>query len=305
MAGLVNNSTRLRLGVLAWVCASAIAAPVVAVAADKDVIELQRQVAGLSEQVRNLQATIGLLQSSVDQKLGAQGSQLQQALDGVNRIHTESALTTRTIADQLAQQEQKAAVPVANLNAKIDQMMAAFSSAQESIGEMNSRLAKLEQRIVDLANVVKVLQSNPGPPPGPQAQGGPPAGVTSEGLFQDATRDQLSGKYDLALQGYSDYLKYFGDTQKAADAQFHIGEIMLLQGNADHAIQAFDAVIAQFPKSGIAPDALAKKAEALKKQGQRADATRTLRDLVRLYPDSDAAARAKSDLTAPPRSPKK
>jgi tol-pal system protein YbgF len=300
------NSTGLRLpSVLAWICMSAIAAPVVAVAADKDVIELQRQVAGLSEQVRNLQATIGLLQSSVDQKLGAQGSQLQQALDGVSRIHTESALTGKNTADQLAQQEQKVAVPVANLNAKIDQMLAAFSGAQESIGDMNSRLGKLEQQIVDLANVVKALQTNPGPPPNTQTAGGPPPGVTAVGLLQDANRDQLSGKDDLALQGYSDYLKYFGDTQKAADAQFHIGEIMLRQGNADHAIQAFDAVIAQFPKSGIAPDALYKKAEALKKQGQRAEATKTLRDLVRLYPDSDDAAKARADLTAPPRSPKK
>ncbi|MGO9263186.1 MAG: tetratricopeptide repeat protein [Bryobacteraceae bacterium] len=294
------GSTGLRFsGALAWVCASVLGAPAAASAADKDVVELQRQVAVLTDKVNSLQTALNSLQSAVDQKLGAQGSLLQQ-------IHTENAAAAKTVADQLSQQEQKVAVPVAALNAKIDQMIAAFAATQDNIGDMNSRLGRLEQQIVDMRNVVKVLQAGPPPAPSaPQTPGGPPPGVTAQGLFQDASRDQLSGKSDLALQEYTDYLKYFGDTETAAGAQFHIGEILLTQGNADHAIQAFDAVAGQYPKSGKAPDALYLKAQALKKEGQRAEATQVLRDLVRLYPDSDAAGRAKTDLTAPPRAPKK
>jgi len=293
--GLCRAAVLVCLGASAWI------AP--ALAADKDLIELQRQVAVLSEQVRTMQNAVALLQSGVDQKLGAQDSLLRQALETVNRIHTESAMAAKTYGDQLNQQEQKIAAPVAALNAKIDQMLAAFSASQENIGEMNSRLGKLEQQIVDMSNTIKALQSVPTPPP--QAAGGPPPGVTAQSLFQDASRDELSGKDGLALQGYTDYLKYFGDTQKAAEAQFHIGQILMRQGNTEHAIDSFDAVIGQFPKSTVAPDALYAKAQALKKEGQRAEATQALRDLVKQYPDSDAAGKAKADLTAPPRAPKK
>jgi TolA-binding protein len=301
----VIGSTGLRFsGALAWVCA-VLSAPAVASAADKDLIELQRQVAVLSDQVRNMQATLGFLQSSVDQKVGAQGSLLQQTLDAVNQIRMDNAAQSKAVAGQLSDQEQKVAVPVAALNAKIDQMVTSFSTAQENIGDMNSRLGRLEQQLVDMGNVLKVLQSTPQPPAAAQTPGGPPPGVTAQGLSQDAARDQLSGKSDLALQEYTDYLKYFGDTETAAAAQFHIGEILLLQGNVDHAIQAFDAVATQFPKSAVAPDALYKKAQALKKEGQRGEANQVLRDLVRLYPDSDAAGRAKTDLTPAARAPKK
>ena len=304
--GLVINSHDLRFSAAAALaCASVLSAPA-ARAADKDLIELQRQVAVLSDQVRTLQTALTTLQSFVDQRMASQGTLLQQTLDGVNQIRTEGALASKTVADQLNQQEQKVAIPVAALNAKIDQMITSFSAAQENISDMNSRLGRLEQQIVDLANVVKVMQAGPPPPPpsGSQSTGGPPSGVTADGLYQDANRDQLSGKYDLALQEYTDYLKYFGDTERAAAAQFQIGEIQLQEGNADHAIQAFDAVVSQYPKSGRAPDALYEKARALRKEGQRGEADQVLRDIVRLYPDSDAAGRAKTDL-APSRSPKR
>ncbi len=300
----MNYSTGVRFsGALVWLCASVLGSPAAASAADKDVIELQRQVAVLADQLRTLQTALTTWQSAVDQKLGAQGALLQQALDTVTQIRADNAVATKTMAGQLSQEEQKVAVPVAALNAKIDQMIASFSAAQENIGDMNSRLGRLEQQLVDLANVVKVLQAGPPPPPGSQTAGGPPPGVTAQGLYQNATNDQVSGKLDLALQEYSDYLKFFGDTETAAGAQFHIGEIMLQQGNTDHAIQAFDTVATQYPQSAKAPDALYLKAQALKKEGQRAQSTQVLRDLVRLYPDSDAAGRAKTDLA--PRSPKK
>ncbi|HTX36363.1 MAG TPA: tetratricopeptide repeat protein [Bryobacteraceae bacterium] len=304
---------------LAGVCVFFLGAARPASAADKDVIELQREVAGLSDQVHNLQIALSMLQSTFDQRLGAQGALLQQTLDGVNQIRTDSAVETKTVAGQLSQQEQKIAIPVAALNAKIDQMIVSFSAAQENISDMNSRLGRLEQQIVDLANVVKVLQApTPAPPTGlgsgmpatgapasgVSATGGPPPGVTAEGLYQDATRDELSGKPDLALQEYTQYLQYFGDTDKAADAQFQIGEIQYHQGNADQAIQAFDAVVSHFPDSTHAPDALYEKAQALKSEGQRTSATEVLNRLVLLYPESDAAGRAKADLAAA-QSPKK
>lgn len=285
---------------LAWICALIAGAPATAAAADKDMLELQREVALITQQVNNLQTLLNSLQETVNQKLGAQGALLQQTLDLVNQIHTQDATVAKALGDQLTQQGQKGAATVADLNAKLDQMITEFSATQENISDITSRLGRLEQRIVDLGNAVKVLQ----PPPASQAPGGLPPGTTAQGLFQNASGDQLSGKYDLALQEYKDYLKYFGDTETAASAQFHIGEILLGQGNVDDAVEAFDTVASQYPKSGQAPDALYLKAQALKKQGKRTQASQVLSQLVKLYPDSDAASRAKAELPAA-RAPRK
>ena len=150
-------------------------------------------------------------------------------------MQAANAAAAKAIADSLSQQEQKVAVPIAGMNARIDQLIQTMSAAQENIGDMNSRLSKLEQRMIDMENLIKVLQSPQ--PQAPQTPGGPPAGMTAQGLSQDAQRDMLSGKLDLALQEYTDYLKYFGDTEAAAGAQFQIGEIQLKQGNLDQAIR--------------------------------------------------------------------
>jgi tol-pal system protein YbgF len=352
----VISSTWLRfLGGLAWVSVSFLAAPCMASAADKDVIELQREIASLSDQVHNLQIALSMLQSSFDQKLGSQGTLAQQTLDGVNQIRADNAVESKTVFGQLSQQEQKISIPVAALNTKIDQLVVSFSAAQENIRDMNSRMGRLEQQLIDLSNAVKALQTpasglssgagsglgsntsfgsgsttssglgsntssslgsgaglgGPGSGLGSGSGSGigttprtPPPGVTAEGLYQNAVRDELSGKTDLALQEYTQYLQYFGDTDKAANAQYQIGEIQIHQGNTDEAINAFDTVVSHYPNSTHAPDALYEKAQALKKEGQAATASQVLRRLMLLYPESDAAGRARADLAASGGEPK-
>jgi tol-pal system protein YbgF len=267
-----------------------------AFAADKDVVELQRDVALVGEQVKNLQTTVNNLQTTVNEKMGAMGVLMQQTLDRANQIHTEGAASVKSLGDQLRQQEQQIAAPFASLSAKLDQVATQISAIQDNIADLSSRLGRQEQRLVDLENAVKVLQAPPAPPPPNPQPGAPPPGTSAQGLFQDAQRDQLAGHSDLALQEYRDYLKYFGDTETAATAQFHIGEMLLNQGDFDDAIQAFDRVIVQNPKSRRAPDALYLKAQALQKQGDRAAAMKALNQLIRQYPDSDAAATAKTEL---------
>lgn len=285
------RTTGFRLGSAAvCLCVCMVSAPP-AQAADKDMIELQRQMAALNERVNNVQALLNTLQSTMAEKLGGQATLLQQALEGVNQIHAANVAAAKTLSDALSQQQQKIEAPVAALNARLDQIVQTTSTTQESITEMNSRLGKMEQRLVDMENLMHVLQA-----PAPQVPGGPPAGVTAQGLFQDATRDQLSGKTDLAMEEFQNYLKYFGDTESAAGAQFHIGEMLLQQGKPDQAVQAFDMVAGQFPMSAKAPDALYQKAQALKQQNRRTQAAQVLNQLVRQYPDSDAAAKAKADL---------
>lgn len=268
-------------------------------AADKDVVELQREVASITDQINSLQSALNALQMSINEKLASQSALLQQTLDRVNQIHTDQAVSNNGVASQLRDQEQKVAQPVAALNAKIDQVVTQSSAAQESLADVSARLGRLEQRLTDLENAVKVIQSGPAQPPAasaPTAQGGPPAGITAEGLYANASRDQLSGKSDLALQEYHDYIEYYGSTEMAAGAQFHIGEIQLNQGNLDDAIQAFDAVMERYPDSPRAADALYLKAQALEKQGKRTLAFQALNDTVRKYPDSDAARSAKNEL---------
>ena len=49
--------------------------------------------------------------------------------------------------------------------------------------------------------------------------------------YTNAFRDYMGQKYDLAMQEFSDYLKYFPKTDFAPNAQFYIGDIYYRKGD--------------------------------------------------------------------------
>jgi tol-pal system protein YbgF len=115
-------------------------------------------------------------------------------------------------------------------------------------------------------------------------------------LYQNATRDKLGGKNDLALQEFNDYLKYYGEAPLAPAAQFWVGSIQFDHGDFDDALNAFDLVLEKYPANNKTPDALYMKGRTLLKLNRRNDAAKEFRELIRRYPGSDATTKAKAQL---------
>ncbi|MBI4907845.1 MAG: tetratricopeptide repeat protein [Acidobacteria bacterium] len=262
--------------------------PPAGLAVDKEIIQLQRDLARLDANVR-------ALQRSIDERMGGLKALLQQTLDRVNEMHTANAVMQASFKEGLSKQERSVGPPMAALGAKMDQMVSELLAGREATADLSGRLRRLEQKLVDVESAVRTMRAPP-PPSFSEALGGPPAGVTAQSLFDAAMRDQVGGNYDLALKEFQDYLRYFGNTELAIASQFHIGEIAFYQGDFESALNAFDLLLEQYPKSGKAPDALYMKARVLEKEGKRSQAVDALNKLVRAYPNSDPANRAKSEL---------
>src|SRR6202040_300506 len=102
------------------------------------------------------------------------------------------------------------------------------------------------------------------------------AGATPSGpapsadtLYSNGLRDITSGKYDLARQEFQDYLKFYGDTDLASNAQYYLGEIAYSQRNYDQAVSEYDRVLTNYPKSFKLAPARLKKGMALIEQGKK------------------------------------
>src|ERR1700736_5746134 len=141
---------------------------------------------------------------------------------------------------------------------------------------MNSRLGKLDAKVTDLQQAINILKNPPAPPPAagtptvgsppggsssPPITGNtivpspPPSGMQAEGTYTNAYRDYVGGNYDLAMQEFADYLKYFGTTQFAPNAQYYIGDIYYRRKDFDNAVQAFDAVLEHYQDNSKTADA--------------------------------------------------
>ena len=108
----------------------------------------------------------------------------------------------------------------------------------------------------------------------------------------------MAGKYDIAFQEFSDYLKYFSNTDLAPNAQYYIADIYYRKADYENALMAFDAVLEKFADNPKTPDARYMKAVCLMKLGKNDSAAREFRDIYTLYVTShpDTAAKAKAQL---------
>jgi tol-pal system protein YbgF len=206
----------------------------------------------------------------------------------------------------MKQQQQQVSGPVLGVTQKLDQMSEDFRAVRESVLDMNTRMGKLDAKMADLQNLINTIKAPAPPPPGatspigapgvPEAQAGPPAGMSAEVLYTNAVRDQTTGKYDLAMQEFNDYLKYFSNTQFASNAQFYIGDLYYKRQDYPNALQAFDNVLERFPDGNKTADAHYMKGVVLMALGRNDSAAREFRDVYTSYPDSDLAAKAKARL---------
>jgi len=263
----------------------------------EDILSIQRDVAQLQDQIKQLQ-------TSQDQKLGALESLIKQALDQSNQASGSMATLQRTLTERLNDQQSKVAAPIAVLGTKVDQSADDVRAVRENLAALTSRVANLDNKLSDISSAVRTL-SQPSAPPPPPSSGAPPAagaapmppaGTSAESLWLNAFRDYSSGRDELAMMEFNDYLKYFPSAENAASAQYYVGQLYNRAKMYDDAVQAFDAVLERYPDNPKTPDALYGKADALAHGNHKAEAAAEFKDFLARFPTHSLARNAQDQL---------
>jgi TolA-binding protein len=282
-----------RLSIAALAGVVALMAPPRTRAASKEIQELQRDVAQLQDQLKQLQA-------SQDRQLTEIRVLVQQALNTGQDANRSVAIIQNGIQQSLRDLQEKVVAPVVGVGSRMDQVSSDVRTLQTAMGDLTNMVSKLQTQLTDLSNVVKVLSA---PPPAAPSQPGVP-GATGPGgsaelptisatdLYANADRDRLGGKLDLALSEFSDYLRWYGNTDMAPFAQYYIGWIHASQADYDNAVRDYDLVLEKYPDNKKTADALFGKGQALIKLGRRTDANKEFQELLKRFPKSDLAPRA-------------
>jgi tol-pal system protein YbgF len=301
---------------LAGIIAGSAVGPRPAAAVARELIELQRDVSTLLQGQKDLQ-------SQMTQDHTVMKTLVEQSSDNVGRLNSTMSSLQKSVQDVQA-----------NSGARLDTMSTQVQGLSDNLEEIKSRLGKLNQQLVDLQNTMQSVdakisggggqppastQQNPGNasnngfPPTPAysssgsvsqgasnpalSSGPPPAGAPSaDTLYSNGLRDITSGKYDLARSEFQDYLRYYGNTDLAGNAQFYLGEIAYSQKNYDQAVAEYDKVLTTYQHSFKVPPARLKKALANIELGQKATGVRELREIVKRYPGTEEDRRARAKL---------
>lgn len=280
--------------ICAWVL---IASPAVAFGADNATLQLQRDIASLQEQVKELQ-------SSQNEKLAALTALVTQLAGNSSETSKSVAVLQSGLQQSLQSTQDKVVTPVAGLSTRMDQMSDSLSKLGNAVSDLTSMLNKMQLQLTDLSNAVKLLPT-PAPAP-PPAGGGPPGAVavpaappiSATDLYTNADRDEHGGHLDLALQEFSDYLKYYSDTPQAASAQFYIGFIHYGQKDFETAVQDFQNVVEKYPDDTTrVPEAMYYKGLSLQHiTGHKTEASQEFKELIQQFPKDDNAKKACTQL---------
>jgi tol-pal system protein YbgF len=290
---LAGFAAALLIGAL---CGSLIG-PRPAQAVAREIIELQRDVTTLLQGQKDIA-------TQVTQDHTVMRTLLEQSNDTVGKLNGTMSGLQKSVQDVQA-----------NSGARLDTMSTQVQGLSDNLEEIKSRLGKLNQQLVDLQNTVQSLDakiSGGSAPAGAQPTAGPggsvvsptasPAGAASgpapsaDTLYSNGLRDITSGKYDLARSEFEDYLKFYGDTDLASNAQFYLGEIAYSQRQYSQAVSEYEKVLTNYPKSFKLAPARLKKGMALIEMGQKAGGVKELREVVKRYPGTEEERRARAKL---------
>jgi TolA-binding protein len=191
---------------------------------------------------------------------------------------------------------------VSGLSSKVSNIAEDVGNLGGTVRGIQDTLNKQSQMISDLSNQIKLLQA-PAPAP-PSPDGGvagqtavAPAQPSAATLFDNAKRDQDASRFDLAIQGYQQFLKAYPNDPNAISAQYNIGNAYYSQGDTDNAVKAYDAAIEQYPPDkATTPNAYYMKGMAMKKRGKKQEARLSFEAAIKAGPDTDAASSSTQQL---------
>jgi tol-pal system protein YbgF len=262
----------------------------------RELIELQHDVTTLLQGQKDLS-------TQMTQDHTVMKTLVEQSGDTVGKLNGTMSALQKSMQDVQA-----------NSGARLDTMSTQVQGLSDNLEEIKSRLGKLNQQLVDLQNTVQSVDAKisgggtaapaaGGGLPQPTSTGSVPTSSAPSGpapsadtLYSNGLRDITSGKYALARQEFQDYLKYYGDTDLASNAQFYLGEIAYSERNYDQAVTEFDKVVSNYPKSFKLAPARLRKGMALIELGQKTAGVRELRDVIKRFPGTEEERKARAKL---------
>ncbi|MBP7779025.1 MAG: tetratricopeptide repeat protein [Acidobacteria bacterium] len=258
----------------------------------------RRELQQMAADIRILQEQTQLLQNAL--------SGLTDALTVVNqRIDEQTAVTRKTFADAKLQAD------AAGSDIRV---------VRERVDDTNVRITSLSQEVQSLRDAIAAmpvptystdlgLPGTGGAPgaPGGAAPGDPaatlpqPAGpntMSPSRLYDLAWADYTAGNYDLAVEGFSSYVRSFPKSEFADNAQYYIGESFYQRGKLAEAVDAFGRVISTYPTSDVGGQAYYKRGMCYERLNQPDRAREDYDAVIKALGDTDAGRLAKQRLDA-------
>jgi tol-pal system protein YbgF len=256
--------------------------------------------------------SLGAVPASADkdtQRLAVQVAALQAQITEIQRAGEETRAELKRLSELVAEQNALLRKAAADRRQQDETLTTGLKELGERVAELAEALEAIKlqtQASLPAPGLAPADPSAPAGTPGSAGAASGPAGGAAPApgapppapreLYSQAYADYARGNYDLAMQGFAEYLRAYPGTDFSDNAQYWIGECLYGKKLYTEAIDAWNTLLKDFPSSDKLPDARVKKGMALERLGRRSQALVEYRFVVDRYPTSQAARIARERL---------
>jgi tol-pal system protein YbgF len=227
----------------------------------KDTKIILEELQKLSGTVQALDRTLNLMSAET----AAMSQKIKLIEDKVNAI-------TRSQADNNQDRE--------SLELSLQFIKEELNELKNSIGKVNDRLLSMPAGTI---------------PAGTGSAGEPSAGgavQSPESIYYTAYSDYIKKNYDLAIEGFKQFINLYPNNGLADNSLYWIGECYYSQKNYKEAVSTFNRLRTQYSDGDKVPDAILKEGFALIEMGNQTGGINALKELIQKFPLSEEASLA-------------
>jgi tol-pal system protein YbgF len=209
-------------------------------------------------------------------------------------IHTENtAHSVDTIMVQQRQLMQRMDEFEARLNRESEERTSSNAQLSVTLRELEDAVRILVSRIEDSG---QSMNGSGRGQTGSRPSSSPSTADGAEEAYKAAYGDVTKGNYELAAQGFQDFVSRFPDSPRIAEAHFYLGECQYAEERFLEAAGEYQKVVRDFPASRLAPASYLKMGRAYVQLEERSLAEKAFRTLIEKHPTSEEAKQAESAL---------
>jgi tol-pal system protein YbgF len=236
--------------------------------------DLQAGVDGLRTDFRGLRDELAALRGTLESGL-SRAAQAREA-DDIRLREAQDALGERLVAAER----------------RAEDLAEGVAGLETSVAAIAEQFARLEAGNVGASTLRRAV------PAGPRQAG---ASVSAEELFDRGMESFRAGELGQAVLDFGEFVEKHRTHPLVPSAHFWIGEAYFRARDFEHAAGEYQRAIDLAPAGERTPDALLRLGLALRSLRREDRARETWARLLREFPDSEAALRARAVLREPSR----
>jgi tol-pal system protein YbgF len=209
----------------------------------------------------------------------------------IDTISTETSSTAKKITT-IEERLNAVTRSQADISQNKESLSLSLQFIKEEINELKNSIGKINDRLLSLPSAAAPVSGSTAS----EETNRQTTVQSPETVYYAAYSDYIKKNYQLAIQGFRQFIQLFPRNGLADNSLYWIGECYYSQKMYQEAVNTFTELIGNYSDGDKIPDAILKKGFALIEMGNQSEGINVLKELISRFPLSEEASLAQQKI---------